>query len=82
MRETPETGIVSMAVQDNGPGIPAVERPKVTQRFYRLDQSVPGMVLGLSIVSAIAHLHGTALQLEDADPGLLARVILPLSISI
>ena len=82
VREMPETGIVSMAVQDNGPGIPAGERPKVTQRFYRIDQSVPGTGLGLSVVSAIAHLHGAALQLEDADPGLLARVILPLSVSI
>ena len=80
--ETPETGIVSMAVQDNGHGIPAGERPKVPQRFYRLDQSVPGTGLGLSVVSAIAHLHGAALQLEDADPGLLACIILPLSVSI
>jgi signal transduction histidine kinase len=79
--ETPERGTVSMVVQDNGPGIPPEERPKVTQRFYRLDQSVPGTGLGLSIVAAIAHLHGAALQLEDAFPGLLVRVILPLSVS-
>jgi signal transduction histidine kinase len=71
---------VVIEVRDNGPGIPAPERPKVTERFYRLDQSrnLPGNGLGLSIVSAIATLHGGALQLEDAAPGLLARIVLPI----
>ena len=71
---------VAIEVRDNGPGIPAPERPKVIERFYRLDQSrnLPGNGLGLSIVSAIATLHGGALQLEDASPGLLARIVLPI----
>lgn len=70
---------VAIVVRDNGPGIPEVERPRVTERFYRLDRSrnLPGNGLGLSIVSAIATLHGGALQLEDAAPGLLARIVLP-----
>ncbi len=70
--------IVSLAVQDNGPGIPAEERSKVVQRFYRLNRTVPGTGLGLSIVSAIAHLHRATLHLEDAAPGLLASLDLPL----
>lgn len=82
VRETPETGTVSMVVQDDGPGIPPEERTKVIQRFYRLDQRVPGTGLGLSIVSAIAHLHGATLHLEDAGPGLLARIVLPLNVPI
>jgi signal transduction histidine kinase len=70
---------VAIVVRDNGPGIPAAERPRVTERFYRLDSSrnLPGNGLGLSIVSAIATLHGGALELEDASPGLLARIVLP-----
>jgi signal transduction histidine kinase len=70
---------VAIVVRDNGPGIPEAERPRVTERFYRLDSSrnLPGNGLGLSIVSAIATLHGGALQLEDASPGLLARIVLP-----
>jgi signal transduction histidine kinase len=70
---------VAIEVRDNGPGIPEAERPRVTERFYRLDHSrnLPGNGLGLSIVSAIATLHGGALQLEDAAPGLLARIVLP-----
>jgi signal transduction histidine kinase len=74
VRQTPQAGTVTMVVQDDGPGIPTEERPKVLQRFYRLDQSVPGTGLGLSIVAAIAHLHGACLQLEDASPGLLVRL--------
>lgn len=71
--------LVSIAVRDNGPGVPAEELPKLTERFYRLDRSrsLPGNGLGLSIVSAIATLHGGTLRLEDASPGLVARIVLP-----
>ena len=70
---------VSIVIQDNGPGIPAAERSKVTARFYRLDQSrnLPGNGLGLPIVTAICQLHGGQLILEDGAPGLVARIVLP-----
>lgn len=69
----------AIVVRDDGPGIPEEELPKVTQRFYRVDQSrnLPGNGLGLSIVSAIAALHGGTLQLENARPGLIATITLP-----
>ncbi|WP_442906259.1 sensor histidine kinase [Janthinobacterium sp. P210006] len=65
-----------LAVRDNGPGVPAEELPKLTQRFYRLDKSrhLPGNGLGLSIVAAIAVLHGGSLEIEDAAPGLRLRL--------
>ncbi|TFW15398.1 sensor histidine kinase [Duganella callida] len=71
----------AISVHDNGPGIPEAERAKVTQRFYRVDQSrhLPGNGLGLSIVSATATSHGGALVLEDGAPGLIARIVLPLA---
>lgn len=67
-----------LEVRDNGPGIADNELPKVTQRFYRLDHSrnLPGNGLGLAIVSAIAALHNGALQLQSAQPGLIARIVL------
>ncbi|MBZ0093380.1 MAG: HAMP domain-containing histidine kinase [Sulfuricellaceae bacterium] len=70
---------VSLVVRDNGPGIPQEYLPKVTERFYRLDQSrsQPGNGLGLSIVSAIATLHVGKLILENDTHGLIARIILP-----
>jgi signal transduction histidine kinase len=79
IRTAEERDTVSIIVQDDGPGIPATERPRVVDRFYRLDQSrnLPGNGLGLSIVKAIASLHSGELHLEDAGPGLIARIILP-----
>ena len=72
---------VEIVVEDDGPGIPAADRPRVVERFFRLDASrhLPGNGLGLSIVAAIAQLHGGALHLEDAIPGLRARIELPKS---
>ncbi len=61
-----------ITVADNGPGIPADEREKALQRLYRLDRSrnTPGNGLGLSLVEAVANLHGAELQLQDNAPGL------------
>ena len=70
---------VSLAVADNGIGIPEADRMRVTERFVRLEESrsKPGAGLGLSLVSAVARLHGGALRLEDRAPGLLALLQLP-----
>jgi signal transduction histidine kinase len=66
-------------VADNGPGIPVEEREKVFQRLYRLDssRSTPGSGLGLSLVRAIADLHGASVALEDRNPGLAVVVGFP-----
>jgi signal transduction histidine kinase len=79
VRVVEERDTVSIVVQDDGPGIPPTERARVIDRFYRLDESrsLPGNGLGLSIVTAIASLHSGELDLADASPGLIARVILP-----
>ena len=60
-------GAARLSVADCGPGIPAAERERVLQRFVRLDASrgTPGSGLGLSLVAAVAKLHGVALRLED-----------------
>ena len=64
-------GIVAI-LADTGPGVPAVFRKKVLQRFYRLEVSrtTPGSGLGLSLVNAVAVLHGASLDLQDNAPGL------------
>jgi signal transduction histidine kinase len=74
-----EGSAVTLTVRDNGRGIPIEERARVGTRFYRLDRAVPGSGLGLASVRAIARLHGGTLQLEDAAPGLIARLVLPVS---
>jgi signal transduction histidine kinase len=74
-------GAVEIAVADNGPGIADGDKPKVTERFFRGDVSrgTPGVGLGLSIVEAVAKLHGGVLQLLDNNPGLLAQMVLPVA---
>jgi signal transduction histidine kinase len=73
-------GTMRLSVADAGAGIAAADRAEALRRFGRLDtsRSRPGAGLGLSLVSSVAHLHGGTLQLEDAGPGLLAILILPL----
>ncbi|WP_116368217.1 HAMP domain-containing sensor histidine kinase [Parahaliea mediterranea] len=68
-----------LCVADNGPGIPATERERVFRRLYRLDQSRhhPGTGLGLSVVRAIARLHGANITLGEAAPGLVVTLEFP-----
>jgi signal transduction histidine kinase len=71
---------VEISVADHGPGIPENERAHVLERFARLEsaRSRPGFGLGLSLVAAVARLHGGELRLEDNSPGLKAVLALPL----
>ena len=72
-------GMVEIAVADQGAGIAEGDRIHVLQRFVRLaaDRSRPGSGLGLSLVAAVAHLHGGELRLADNGPGLRAVLSLP-----
>lgn len=74
-----EQGNPVLSVRDNGPGIPAEELGRVTQRLYRLDRSrnTAGNGLGLSLVEGVARLHGAELSFEDAQPGLCVRIQFP-----
>ncbi len=67
-----EPGGVVGVVADSGLGIPPEAREKVFQRFYRLDasRSTAGSGLGLSLVAAVADIHGIAITLSDNEPGL------------
>ena len=70
---------VTLRVDDTGPGIPAAERERVFDRFFRRsgEESV-GSGLGLAIVRAIAERHGAVVRLGDSPlGGLRAEVALP-----
>jgi signal transduction histidine kinase len=72
-------GGVEIMVGDQGPGIPAEDRERAVERFYRGEsaRNTPGSGLGLTLVGAVAQLHGGSLRLEDAGPGLRATIVLP-----
>ncbi len=65
-----------VSVSDDGPGIPADQHEHVFKRFYRLEQSryTPGNGLGLSLVAAVARLHGADIEMLDDAPGLKVRL--------
>jgi len=75
-----DDGTAQVSVSDNGPGIDDSEKSKVVERFYRGDASrgTPGVGLGLSLVQAVAKLHGSALEFSDRNPGLRVAVTIPL----
>ena len=70
---------VEATVDDDGPGVPAAERERIFRRLYRLERSrsTPGSGLGLSLVAAIAKLHGATVVAEDNRPGLRIRIFFP-----
>ncbi len=72
--QSAEHGGAAILVNDTGPGIADDEKPKVTTRFYRGDpgRSTSGAGLGLSLVAAIASLHGGNLSFTNNRPGLRA----------
>jgi signal transduction histidine kinase len=79
VRVVREGAAAILSVTDNGPGVPAAERERLFDRFYRLEhsRSTPGSGLGLALVAAVAKLHGAEVELLDAGPGLEARVTFP-----
>jgi signal transduction histidine kinase len=70
---------ITITVADRGPGIARDDRERVQKRFVRLEKSRsrPGSGLGLSLVAAVARLHGGEVRLEDNAPGLKVVLALP-----
>ncbi len=67
-----------LIIEDDGPGLPEDFRQSAVKRGRRLDESVPGSGLGLSIVADLSHLYRGSLRLEEAsNGGLRACLTLP-----
>lgn len=84
IKYTPENGVVDikltpeglLEINDTGPGIPDTDKPRVFERFVRVDKTGnTGSGLGLSIARWIAHMHNVEITLADHKPhGLTARI--------
>ncbi|TPG22794.1 HAMP domain-containing protein [Sphingomonas koreensis] len=70
---------IRITVADRGAGIDVADHEEARKRFGRLDRarSLPGAGLGLSLIEAVARLHGGRLELADNAPGLAATIVLP-----
>lgn len=80
-RVTARSGLRSgkpfLEVEDDGPGIPAAERDKVLERFYRISGTPgTGSGLGLAIVREIALAHGAAIEIGEGAGGRGCRIAL------
>jgi signal transduction histidine kinase len=75
---SPEGGAF-LSVEDDGPAVAEADLPRLTDRFYRGERSrtTPGNGLGLSLVSAVAELHGAKLSLMAMKPGLRVSLAFP-----
>lgn len=67
---------IVLTIADTGPGISATDWPKALQRMGRLDRErgSPGAGLGLSLVAKVAALHGTEVQRQESDKGLIISI--------
>ncbi|MGJ0508228.1 MAG: sensor histidine kinase [Methylocystis sp.] len=76
-RQTTNGGMI--CISDDGPGVVESERQRIFKRFYRLEMArgSHGNGLGLSLVSAVARLHGAVISLSDNSPGLRFQFAFP-----
>jgi signal transduction histidine kinase len=72
-------GMVEIAVEDDGMGIPPEERTRIFDRGVRLDSGKPGTGLGLAIVRDVAEIYGGSVDMDESEDlgGLLVRLRLP-----
>lgn len=71
LRLTGTQGRLRLDVADDGPGIPAAERERVLERFYRTDDARSGdggSGLGLAIVTEIVELHDGTIEIGSNRP--------------
>ncbi len=80
VRARAEDGGVAVEVDDEGPGIPAEERARIFEPYYRVRGTVglgPGTGLGLAVVKSLVEAHGGTIRAADA-PGFGTRMTLTL----
>jgi two-component system sensor histidine kinase CpxA len=81
LARTSDSALVT--VRDYGPGVPPESLPRIFDPFYRVDsdrnRASGGLGLGLAIARRSVELHKGSLSAENAHPGLLVKIQLPLA---
>jgi two-component system, OmpR family, sensor histidine kinase TctE len=73
-----EDRLIRLAVEDDGPGVPADQRERVFERFQRgVEDGIDGCGLGLAIVREIAERHGGTAKLMEAPTGARFEMVFP-----
>jgi signal transduction histidine kinase len=77
--EASTPGTCEIWIEDDGMGIPEVERIRIFARGARLDTGKPGTGLGLAIVRDVAEIYGGSVELGESEDlgGLLVKLKLP-----
>lgn len=75
----PSSELCNIWIEDDGPGIPEAERPRIFGRGARLDTDKPGTGLGLAIVRDVVEIYGGTVSLDESEDlgGLLVELSLP-----
>jgi heavy metal sensor kinase len=78
-----KSGEAVIEVKDTGPGIPAADRQRIFERFYRVDagrsREAGGVGLGLAIARWAVEANGGRIEIESEEgQGALFRIVLPL----
>ena len=68
-------GRILVQIDDDGPGLKEEQRAQVLARGERLDESMPGHGLGLSIAAKLAAIHRGTVRLERSELGGLAAIL-------
>lgn len=78
LKYTPESGVIgievkynedtiTIAISDNGCGIPAEHLPRIKDKFYKANQTQRGSGIGLAVADEIMHLHNGEIDIESTE---------------
>ena len=69
MRSAMEANRLRIDIEDDGPGVPENQRERILERGQRLDTSIPGQGIGLSVAAEIVRSYGGDIRIHASELG-------------